>query len=104
MMLMHPGERGLGLDHWCALVTEGDGSYTVLSCPGKAGSVLEDGTFSAERNGKPGLWVLDVIDGTVQRTLAPEQGQLSDLLRPAAELVVDPRADVVRAKNPAVWN
>ena len=34
----HPGERGLGLDHFCALVTEGDGSYSVLSCPGKEGS------------------------------------------------------------------
>ena len=38
MMQRHPGERGLGLDHFCALVTEGDGSYSVLSCPGKEGS------------------------------------------------------------------
>ncbi len=103
MMLRHPGERGLGLDHWCALVTEGDGSYSVLPCPGKDGSVLEDGGFSSDGSGTPGLWVLDVVDGVVQRTLAPAQGQLSDLLRPAGEIVVDPRADAVRGKNPAVF-
>ena len=103
MMLRHPGERGLGLDHWCALVTEGDGSYSVLSCPDKDGSVLEHGTFSPDRNGKPGLWVLNVVDGVVKRTLAPAQGQLADLLRPAAEIVVDSRTDGIRAKNPAVF-
>ena len=28
--------------------------------------MLEDGTFSPKREGKPGVWVKDVVDGEVK--------------------------------------
>ena len=59
MMKRHAGERGIGIDHWAALVVEGD-SYSVLAIPDKPGSVLPKGKFSAEQKGKPGVWQLDV--------------------------------------------
>ena len=39
MLLRHPGERGIGIDHYAALVVEGN-KYSVLKIPGKPGSVL----------------------------------------------------------------
>ena len=80
MLVAHSGERGIGLDHFCALVTS-DGMYTVLSPEGKEGSVLEDGSHSEERLGRPGLWILEADDdGNVVRTLAPASGGMDDLL------------------------
>ena len=46
MMLRHSGERGIAIDHFAALVVEGE-NYSVLSISGKPGSVLE-GEFSEE--------------------------------------------------------
>ena len=37
MLLRHPGERGICIDHFAALVIEKDGSYNVLSLPGRPG-------------------------------------------------------------------
>ena len=39
MLKRHAGETGLAIDHWAALVVDGD-RYSVLSVPGKPGSVL----------------------------------------------------------------
>ena len=64
---------------------------------------LEDGSFSADRQGKPGLWMLDVVEGVVTRTLASAQGQLSDLLRVATAIVADPRVDDIRGTNSAAF-
>lgn len=101
MMLRHPGERGLGIDHWAALKVDGE-QYAVLSPADKEGSVLEDGSFSPDRQGKPGVWTLEVQqDQSIQRTLVPASGLLSDLLRPATHVVVDPRIENIRTENPA---
>ena len=50
MMLRHPGERGITIDHFAALVVEG-GDFSVLSLEGKPGSVLGTDTFSPAREG-----------------------------------------------------
>lgn len=98
MMLKHPGEVGIGLDHWAALVAEGDDNYSVLSLEGKPGSVLygADGapSFSPEAKGVPGIWIKRVVekeDGskTVESRLCPPKGKLSDILKPASEILED---------------
>ena len=103
MMERHHGERGIGLDHWCALISEGDGTFHVLSPDGKEGSVLEDGSHSKERQGRPGLWILEAdAEGVVTRTLAPASGAISDLLRPATSIKEDVRVAPILAANPTV--
>jgi dipeptidase E len=126
MLLRHPGERGICIDHFAALCVDGD-AYWVLSLPGRPGSVLPDGTFSATREGAPGIWRKDVVlpveqgeasavdnaggscganadtSARVSRvvtTLVPERGLLRDLLVPATEIVPDMRIEAVRAANP----
>jgi dipeptidase E len=54
MLLRNSGERGICIDHFAALVVEGD-DFSVLSLPGRPGSVLNQ-EFSAERKGVPGCW------------------------------------------------
>lgn len=65
MALRHPGERVVGIDHHAALVCEGDGAYSVFKLPAAQGSVLSDGSFSADHSGTPGVWIKDVVDGTI---------------------------------------
>eukprot|EP00294_Goniomonas_avonlea_P001383 CAMPEP_0114542180 /NCGR_PEP_ID=MMETSP0114-20121206/1703_1 /TAXON_ID=31324 /ORGANISM="Goniomonas sp, Strain m" /LENGTH=308 /DNA_ID=CAMNT_0001726471 /DNA_START=64 /DNA_END=990 /DNA_ORIENTATION=+ len=99
MLLRHSGERGIGIDHWAALVVDGD-RYSVISLAGMEGSVL-NGAFSPERKGQPGIWIKDVVEGAVQASLVPSQGRVADLLRPAHAVVPDARVDSVRVLNPA---
>ena len=61
---------------------------------------MEDGTFSAEGAGCPGVWTKDVVDGVVVATLAPPSGPLHALLRPAIAIQPDPRVDGIRHRNP----
>lgn len=103
MLLAHPGEHGLCIDHFAALLVEGD-SYSVLSLPGQPGSVLPDGSLSEDRTGVPGVWTKDVVrtDGgmTVVTTLAPMHGHLGQLLKKATVIVDDSRLEQLRAMNP----
>ncbi|KAK7195137.1 Peptidase family S51 [Novymonas esmeraldas] len=84
MMLRHPTERGIALDHWATLVLPGDGSYEVLAVPGHtrhSGAGEPEGQASA-----PGLFVLEVDgDGALQRRRADGTGSLAQLLRPVNE-------------------
>jgi dipeptidase E len=93
MLLKHSGELGIGIDHWAALVVEGD-SYRVVSLDGKPGSVLTseqhgEATFSPEAKGVPGIWIKEVRNGQVHATLCPREGKLSELLKVASEIVED---------------
>ena len=97
MLMRHPGECGIAIDHWAALVIEGD-EYAVLSVSGKAGSVSADSTFQPGK-GKPGIWLKQVVDGSVKTTLVPASGKVSDILRQATEIVDDPRVTACRAAN-----
>ena len=101
MMLRHPGERGITIDHFAALVIDGD-QYRVISLEGKPGSVLDTETFSPTREGKPGCWTKDVVEGEVKTTLVPTEGSLASLVRKATEITDDPGLAVVRTSNPAV--
>ena len=76
------GEIGIGIDHWAALVIDGDDSYRVVSLEGKPGSViLETSSFSPEAKGVPGVWIKRVVHGQVVSTLLPSSGKLSDVLQ-----------------------
>ena len=101
MMLRHPGERGITIDHFAALVIDGD-QYRVISLEGKPGSVLDTETFSPTREGKPGCWTKDVVEGKVKTALVPTEGSLASLVRKATEMTDDPGLAVVRSSNPAV--
>ena len=93
MLQLCSNERGIGLDHWCALVVNG-GAYEIVPIPGKPSNSTEDGV--------PGLWLLDVVDGAVQkRRVTQMSGALSELLRaPTGDLIADPRAEKCRKDNP----
>eukprot|EP00927_Polykrikos_kofoidii_P072277 TRINITY_DN68411_c0_g1_i1.p1 TRINITY_DN68411_c0_g1~~TRINITY_DN68411_c0_g1_i1.p1 ORF type:complete len:359 (-),score=65.35 TRINITY_DN68411_c0_g1_i1:185-1261(-) len=99
MLLRHPGERGLGIDHCAALVIEG-ACYRVFALDDEPGSVLADGAFSPERSGRPGIWLKEVVDGVVVGRPVPAEGRLSDLLKVADGLVDDPRVESCRNANP----
>eukprot|EP00977_Amphora_coffeiformis_P023879 scaffold14635_cov201-Amphora_coffeaeformis.AAC.12 len=100
MLLRHPTELGIGIDHWAALQVNGD-SYTVLSIPDKEGSVLPDGRFSSERKGRPGIWIKSVQDGQVKSRLCPSSGKLSELLFHPKQIRLDPKEEECRKQNPA---
>lgn len=106
MMKRHPGERGIGIDHWAALKVEGE-NYQVLSPQDKEGSVLSDGTFSSDRKGTPGVWILECVGENntciVQRQLAPASGLVSELFRSATTVSEDLRLDSIRTQNPAAF-
>ncbi len=98
MMLRHAGESGLGLDNWAGLLVDG-GRYRVVRPEGREGSV-RDGRFVDDRSGLPGLWLHEVSDGRVDIRLAPADGHLDDLVRPARSTVADSLIDAARAENP----
>merc|ERR1719343_888789 len=75
MLQRHKGERGIGIDHWAALIVS-DGKYKVLSLDDKVGSVVLDGNDVKFRAGEgvPGVWIKDVVDGDVDARLCEEEG------------------------------
>jgi dipeptidase E len=103
MLLRHPTERGLAIDHWCALVVDDsnnpkaggcswrDSDFRVLSLPDKPGS----GT-----DGCPTVWVKEVHGGRVLTSAVPATGKLSELLRTAEDIQEDDACDQVRSRNP----
>jgi hypothetical protein len=67
----------------------------------KGGSVKDDGSFCTDGSGVPGVWIKEVVDGKVERTLCPSEGLVSDLLRPATEIIEDIELmDQCRRENP----
>ena len=98
MLLRHPGETGIGIDHFAALVVQGE-DYRVISIEDREGSV-DAGRFSPDRKGKPGIWKKIVVDGKVQATVVPAAGKVRDLLKKADAIVEDARLTAARAANP----
>mmetsp|Transcript_19211 Transcript_19211/g.31525 ORF Transcript_19211/g.31525 Transcript_19211/m.31525 type:complete len:308 (+) Transcript_19211:105-1028(+) len=98
MMKKHSGERGICIDHWAALIVDGE-DYEVLSVEGMEGSKLEDGSFSSERLGAPAVWVKNVVQGKLQTELVASHGKVHDLLRKATSIEPDPRVEDVRKIN-----
>lgn len=92
MLLRHSGERGIAIDHYAALVCDGEGGYEVFRLPGHTGSVDD----------QPGVWIKEVREsGEVEARPAPPKGLLADLLRPSTAIFDDPRLGVARAENPS---
>ena len=98
------------LSSWAALSVDGD-LYRVVARAGKPGSVLPDGSFSANRSGTPGMWRMhiDTATGSLNRTLVPFTGKWSDLISPPRFVAPDTQLAVARRQNPddgrpADWN
>lgn len=96
------GEIGIGIDHWAALVIDGDDSYRVVSLEDKPGSVLaETSSFSPDAKGVPGVWIKRVVKDKVVCTLLPASGKLSEVLQRRQRPVKDDKAlEQCRRDNP----
>lgn len=105
-------ETGIGIDHWAALVVDGE-DYSVLSLEGKPGSVLysdqkgqEGATFSAEAKGVPGIWIKRVTrvgeELQVNSSILPPQGNLGDHFSSLSSPKVpsSPEVEACRKENP----
>ena len=101
MMLRHPGEVGVAVDHWATLILD-RGRYRVAAIPGMAGSVAADGSFAVGA-GSPGVWLKRVVQGAVQCVLLPREGAVSDFAVVATDIVADPRVAACRADNPSQY-
>ena len=101
MLRRHPGETGLAIDHFAALIVSDD-EYRVLTLPGKPGSLTPSGG-NEPGNGVPTCWLKTVADDgvSIQEQALPERGPLSSLLHPARAIVEDARVGRARAENPS---
>jgi dipeptidase E len=97
MMLRHPGETGIAIDHFAALVIDGD-AYRVVA-PDRPGSVSGD-SIVADGRRRPGVWRLTVVSGRVEAKVVPAEGEVARILNAADAIVVDPRVATARASNP----
>lgn len=109
-------ERGIGIDHYAAILLDGTGGYEVLKIPDKPGSVLiganssdnndgiineKDVCFTSNGDGIPGCWIKKVVNGNIVRSLVPSMGKVDDLLVEATGMThEDERVAVARAENP----
>ena len=106
MMLRHPTEIGIGIDHWAALQVNGD-LYEVVSISGKRRfqSHSDDKDHESEEDSdedKPGVWLCRVTaEGQVETVRCPSKGSLQDLV-PAfpSRITSDPRVEACRKENP----
>ena len=74
-------EIGIGIDHYAALVLDGDAFRSISIYEEKKGSVLDEvdmiSTFEErEGNTKPGIWRMSVNeDGEIDSLLMPSEGE-----------------------------
>ena len=96
MILRHPTEVGICIDHNAAFQINGneykvlypkvttdeeDIVETIIDPVFLVGSVSPDGTFDPDRTGIPGCWIKHIVDGnTVDRMLCPDVGEVSSIL------------------------
>ncbi|KEG11728.1 putative cyclin 1, putative,serine peptidase family S51, peptidase E [Trypanosoma grayi] len=93
MLKRHPTERGIGIDHWAALVLPGNGTYEVFAVPGK--------TCGSSTSAAPAVYVKDVVGGQVCATVLQQSGEIGELLRPPNGPVVrDPFEGYFAMLNP----
>jgi len=88
MMLRHPGETGIAIDHFAALVIDRD-DYRVVS-PDQPGSV----------DGRPGVWRMTAASGEVRAEVVAPAGEVRRILQEADTIHEDPRLAAARAANP----
>jgi dipeptidase E len=87
LLLQSPRELGIAIDHWAALVIDGE-DYYVMSLEDKEGSVLNEKDWVTNGSGKPGIWIKEVVnDGQeVYQQICPRQGKVKDLFRVASKI------------------
>lgn len=88
LLLENPGELGIGIDHWAALVVDGM-DYHVLSLKDREGSILNGTDFCTDGSGEPGIWIKEVVNGKVVQKVCPSEGRLMDLLRLPSKIIED---------------
>eukprot|EP00980_Cylindrotheca_fusiformis_P017971 scaffold5707_cov112-Cylindrotheca_fusiformis.AAC.10 len=103
IIMQSPGELGIAIDHWAALVIDGE-QYRVMSFTEKEGSVKEGSNeFATDGSGKPGIWIKEVdSNGELLQRVCPSEGFTKDLLRlPTCDIVNDDDAlRQCRSENP----
>jgi hypothetical protein len=113
MILRHPTEVGICIDHNAAFQINGN-EYKVLYPKVSeedvdiidpaflVGSVSPDGTFDPDRTGLPGCWIKHVVDGNVvDRMLCPDVGEVSSILVIPEKIRQSIRnLDIAKIENP----
>ena len=103
ILMQSPDELGVAIDHWAALVVDGD-AYEVLSLEGKPGSVPPEGgeEYLSDGSGTPGIWIKQVVDGKIQQRPCPPKGFLADLLRKCTGKMINDKEAlrICRRDNP----
>lgn len=87
MLKRHKGERGIGIDHFAALVVDGE-DYRVID-------------YGDNNKANIGVWIKEVSDDgeTVTSRKVPVSGKLTDILAPAQVIVQDPKVEICRSEN-----
>ena len=94
MILRHPTEVGICIDHNAAFqingneykvlypkVTTDEEDIETIDPVFLVGSVSPDGTFDPDRTGIPGCWIKHIVGGNVvDRMLCPDVGEVSSIL------------------------
>jgi dipeptidase E len=93
ILLRFPGEGGVGIDHWAALLVDGAKYYGVLSLVGKPGSVLTSRrndisdiadfgvVEGGDARGVHGIWIKDTDESVhVTSKAYPLEGRVGDIL------------------------
>lgn len=100
ILLRTPDELGIAIDHWAALVIDGE-QYRVMSFDEKGGSVKNGDEFVTDGSGNPGIWIKEVVDGKVQQRVCPPEGLTKNLLRVPTKIINDVDAlRQCRSENP----
>ena len=99
MLLRHERELGLGIDHYAALVLDGE-EFRVLSLPGAPqGSIPNGGDMLI-----PGVWIKYIEEGGIRSKVCPSHGKVEELLQvisnPESDMWEDERVEVCRRENP----
>jgi dipeptidase E len=88
MMHRHPTEVGICIDHNAAFLINHDIYRVLTPIPNEnelpfPGSVADDGSFSADRLGSPGVWIKEMVDcgQVVKCWQCPAYGKVNDLLK-----------------------
>lgn len=94
---------GICIDHNAAFMIDRS-TYRVLrphEGSGLPGSVMEDGSFSADRIGKPGVWIKEVLAGkdALRAWLCPDSGNIDELLKVPEHIMPSVRHMTVAAMS-----
>ena len=102
MLLRHENELGLGIDHYAALVLDGE-EFRVLSLPDAPFGSIPDGDSDLL---KPGVWIKYVEKGVIQSKVCPSYGKVAQLLQvminPEKDIWNDERVELCRMENPGL--